>query len=87
MNLLSISINSDTILGLVLPNSSMRSERRRPDAKASIALSSETSSAVFFIVLHRCIYERKDSPFFCIQDLTSSIDAGRLYVEQKFCVN
>jgi hypothetical protein len=41
----------------------------------------------FFIVLHRCIYERKASPFFCIQDLTSSIDAGRLYVERKFCAN
>jgi hypothetical protein len=40
----------------------------------------------FFIVLHRCIYERKASPFFCIHDLTSSID-GRLYVERKFWAN
>jgi hypothetical protein len=41
----------------------------------------------FFIVLHHCIYERKASPFFCIHDLTSSIDASHLYVEQKFHAN
>jgi hypothetical protein len=35
----------------------------------------------FFIILHRCIYERKALPFFCIHDLTSSIDSGCLYVE------
>jgi hypothetical protein len=41
----------------------------------------------FFIILHHCIYEHRVSPFFCIQDLTSSIDDGRLYVERKFLVN
>jgi hypothetical protein len=41
----------------------------------------------FFIILHRCIYERNVSPLFCIQDLTSSIDVGRLYVDRKFLVN
>jgi hypothetical protein len=41
----------------------------------------------FFIILHHCIYERRVSPFLYIQDLTSSIDAGRLYVEWKFLAN
>jgi hypothetical protein len=43
-----ISISFDTVLGFVLLNSSARSEWRRLDAKASTALSSETSSAEFF---------------------------------------
>jgi hypothetical protein len=47
-NLLATSINSDTVLGLALPISSTRSERCRPAEKASIALSSEMSSAEFF---------------------------------------
>jgi hypothetical protein len=41
----------------------------------------------FIIILHCCIYERSVSLFFCIQDLTSSIDASRLYVDRKFLVN
>jgi hypothetical protein len=41
----------------------------------------------FFIILNRCMYERRVSSFLCMQDLTSSSDAGRLYVEQNFCVN
>jgi hypothetical protein len=41
----------------------------------------------FIIILHHCIYERNVSPLFCIHDLTSSIDVGRLYVDQKFLVN
>jgi hypothetical protein len=41
----------------------------------------------FFIILHRCIYECNILALFYIQDLTSSIDAGRLYVDQKFLVN
>jgi hypothetical protein len=41
----------------------------------------------FFIILHRCMYEHRVSPFLCIQDLTSSIEAGRLYVERKFLAN
>jgi hypothetical protein len=48
VNLLASSINSATVVGLVLPISSARSERRRPAEKASIARSSETSSAEFF---------------------------------------
>jgi hypothetical protein len=54
-NLLASSISSATIVGLVLPISSTRSERRSPAEKASIAHSSETSSAEFLITLHRCI--------------------------------
>jgi hypothetical protein len=41
----------------------------------------------FFITLHHCIYERNVSPFFYMHDLTSSIDAGHLYVDQKFLAN
>jgi hypothetical protein len=33
------------------------------------------------------MYERNASPFLCMQDLTSSIDAGRLYVDRKFIIN
>jgi hypothetical protein len=87
MNLLAISINSDTVLGLALPNSSTRFEQRRPAKKASTACSSETSSVEFFIILHHCIYERRVSPFLCMQDLTSSSDVGRLYIEWKFLAN
>jgi hypothetical protein len=87
VNLFATSINSDTVLSFVLPNSSMRSKRRRPAEKASTARSSETFSAEFSIILHRCMYERRVSSFLCMHDLTSSSDAGRLYVEQKFLVN
>jgi hypothetical protein len=59
----------------------------RPNAKVSTARSSTTFSAKFFIILHRCIYERNILPLLCIQDLTSFIDAGRLYVDRKFLVN
>jgi hypothetical protein len=33
------------------------------------------------------MYERRVSLFLCMQDLTSSSDAGRLYVEQNFLAN
>jgi hypothetical protein len=33
------------------------------------------------------MYERNASLFLCMQDLTSSIDAGRLYVDRKFLIN
>jgi hypothetical protein len=55
VNLLATSISLDTVFGLVLPISSTRSERRRPLEKASIALSSETSSAEFLITLQHYI--------------------------------
>jgi hypothetical protein len=41
----------------------------------------------FFIILHHWTYDPRVSPSPCRQDLTSSIDAGRLYVERKFLVN
>jgi hypothetical protein len=82
-----ISINFDTILGLVLPNSSTRSEQRRPAKKHLLPARQRRILWSFFIILHLCIYERRVSPFLCIQDLTSSIDAGCLYVERKFLAN
>jgi hypothetical protein len=45
------------------------------------------SSTEFFITLHHYIEERSISPFLCTHALTSSSDAGRLYVEQKFLAN
>jgi hypothetical protein len=72
MNLLATSMSSDTVLGFVLPISLTKSEWRSPSRKASIECLS-TSSA---IMLQCCIYERSDSLFFCMQALTSSIDAG-----------
>jgi hypothetical protein len=41
--------SADTILGLILPISSMRSDRRSPSAKASIARSSETFFVEFLL--------------------------------------
>jgi hypothetical protein len=77
-NLLATSMSSDTVLGLVLTISSTKSERQNPSTKASIACSSDTLSAEFFIMLQHCIYERSDSPLFCVQALSSSIEAGHM---------
>jgi hypothetical protein len=38
-------------------------------------------------MLQRCIYERSASPLLYTQDLTSSIDTGRVYVDRKLLVN
>jgi hypothetical protein len=38
-------------------------------------------------MLQRCIYEHNASQLLCKQDLTSSIDTGRVYVDQKLLVN
>jgi hypothetical protein len=77
-NLFAMSINSATVFGLIRPISSTRSARRNPNVKASTALSSESSTAEFFMMLHRCMYDRSDSLCFCVQALTSSVDVGRL---------
>jgi hypothetical protein len=86
-NLFAISIRSDTIFGLILPISSTRSPRLSPTMNASIALSSETSTAEFLMMLHLWIYALNVSPRCCMQALTSSMDAGRLYVDLKLLVN
>jgi hypothetical protein len=54
---------------------------------ASIAVSSETSTAEFLIIRHLWIYALNVSPRCCTQALTSSMDAGRLYVDLKLLVN
>jgi hypothetical protein len=64
--------------GLIHPISSTRSAHRNPIMKASIALLSETLTAEFLMMLHRCMYDRSDSLCFCVQALTSSVDAGRM---------
>jgi hypothetical protein len=51
-NQFAISIRSDTVFGLIMSISSTRSPRRNPSMKASIALSSETLTAEFLIMLH-----------------------------------
>jgi hypothetical protein len=86
-NLFAMSIKLDTVFGLILPISSTRSPRCNPSVKASIALSSETSTADFLIMLHLWIYDLSVSLRCCMQALTSSIDAGRLYVDLKLLVN
>jgi hypothetical protein len=48
---------------------------------------SETSTAEFLIRLHLWMYARSVSSCCCTHALTSSIDAGRLYVDLKFLVN
>jgi hypothetical protein len=86
-NLFAMSIRSDTVFGLILPISSTRSPRRNPSMKASIALLSETSTAEFLIILHLWIYDLSVSLRCYTQALTSSIDAGRMYVDLKLLVN
>jgi hypothetical protein len=80
-------INSDNVLGLICPISSTRSPRRNPSVMVSIALSSETSTIEFLIMIHLCMYDLNVSLRCCMQALTSSIDAGRLYVHLKLLVN
>jgi hypothetical protein len=87
VNLFAMSINSDTVLGLIRPISSTRSPRRNPSVHASIALSSETTNVEFLIMLHHCMYDLSVLLHCCMQTLTSSIDAGRLYVDLKLLVN
>jgi hypothetical protein len=80
-------MRSDTVFGLILPISLTRSPRLNPTMNASIALSSKTSTAEFLMMLHLWIYVLNVSPRCCTQALTSSMDAGRLYVDLKLLVN
>jgi hypothetical protein len=73
-----MSISFDTIFGLIRPIPSTRFAHRSPTVKASIALLSDTSTAEFLMMLHRCMYDQSVSLCFCVQALTSSIDDGRL---------
>jgi hypothetical protein len=82
-----MSIRSNTIFILILPISSTRSPRRNPSVKAFIALSSETLTAEFLIMLHLWIYDLSVLLRCYTQALTSFIDAGRLYVDLKLLVN
>src|SRR5215207_5646805 len=77
-------MSADMVLGLVLPKSSTKSPRRIPATNASIARSSDISSAEFLIMFHRCIYFLIDSSCFCRHALSSSNDAGFLQVDRKF---
>jgi hypothetical protein len=86
-NLFATSMSSDTIFGLILPISLTKSLRLNPMMNASIALSSETSTAEFLIRLHLWMYARSVSSRCYTHALTSSIDAGRLYVDLKLLVN
>jgi hypothetical protein len=76
-----------TVLGLIHPISSNRSPRRNLSVKVSIALSSETSTAEFLMMLHLCMYDLSVSLPCCMQASTSSIDDGRLYVDLKLLMN
>jgi hypothetical protein len=78
MDHFAMSINSATVFGLIRPISLTRSARRNPAVKASIILSSETSTVEFLMMLYHCMYDRSDSLCFCVQALTSSVDVGRL---------
>jgi hypothetical protein len=86
-NLFAISTSYDTVIGLICPISSTRSPHHNPSVKASIALSSETSTADFLIMLHLCMYNLIVSLRCWMQALTSSIDVVRLYVDLKLLVN
>ena len=55
--------------------------------KASIALSSETSSVAFLMVVHRWRKDRTDSLLLWMHARSSSIDVGRLDVARKFFTN
>ncbi len=80
-------MRSAMVRGLDLPTSSIRSLLRIPATNASIALSSDTFSAEFFMMLHLWMYILIGSSDFCLQVLSCSIDAGFLHVERKFLTN
>jgi hypothetical protein len=82
-----MSMRSNTVFGLILPISSTRSLRLNPMMNASIALSSETLTTEFLIRLYLWMYAHSVSSRCCTHALTSSIDAGRLYVDLKLLVN
>jgi hypothetical protein len=86
-NLFVVSMRSDTVFGLILPISSTKSLRLNPMMNASIALSSETSTAEFLIRLHLWMYARSVLSRYYTHALTSSIDAGHLYVDLKLLIN
>jgi hypothetical protein len=76
---------SVTVFGLIRPISSMKSARRSPCVKASIALSLDTSSTEVLIIHQRCMYEHSVSPDFGVQDMSSSVDAGDIYAHVCSC--
>jgi hypothetical protein len=80
-------LNLTLFFGLILPISLTRSPRLNPSMNASIALSSETSTTKFLMMLHLWIYVLNVTLHCCMQALTSSMDAGRLYVNLKLLVN
>jgi hypothetical protein len=71
------------LFSLILP----RDPNNKDQLKKHLLLARRRHLPHSFIILHRCMYERRVSSFLCVHDLTSSSDAGRLYVERKFLVN
>jgi hypothetical protein len=65
----------------------MRFLLRMPTMNTSIALSSDTCSAEFLMILYRWICNLIVSSSFCLHVLNCSIDAGFLQVNQNFFTN
>jgi hypothetical protein len=63
--------------GLQRPSSSLKSRRRRPSRKASMALSGKIFSVVLRRLIHREIYDLKVSLVFCTHKRNFLNDVGR----------
>jgi hypothetical protein len=65
----------------------LKSRRRRPSRKASMALSGKIFSVMLRRLIHREIYDLKVSPVFCTHKRNSSNDVGRREVPRKLAMN
>src|ERR1041385_9011352 len=82
--LLACSNSRASVRTFICPSCTLNSMRCRPRLNASIALSSDMSSAEFLRLVHRWIEARRVSLVICLHARSSSSDDGRLYVDLKF---
>jgi hypothetical protein len=75
------------VFGLQRLSSSLKSRRKRPSRKASMALSGEIFSVVLRRLIHRETYDLKFFPVLCTHRRNSSNDVGRREVPRKLAMN
>jgi hypothetical protein len=75
------------VFGLQRPSSSLKSRRKRPSRKASMALSGEIFSVVLRRLIQREMYDLKFYPVLCMHRRNSSNDVGRREVPRKLEMN
>jgi hypothetical protein len=75
------------VFGLQRPSSSLKSRRIRLSRKASMALSGEIFSVVFWRLIYREMYDLRFSPVLCMHSRNSSNDVGHHEVPRTFAIN